>query len=47
MVKEIIKARNSDEMKERTDIFLMGTAHIKEKCSELIKIWKEKYRYIG
>lgn len=47
MVKEIIQVRNSDEMKEKTDIFLMGTSRIKEKCLDLIKIWKEKYRYIG
>ena len=47
MVKEIIQVRSSDVMKEKTDIFLMGTARIKEKCSDLIKIWKEKYRYIG
>ena len=47
IVSDIIKVRRSDEIKNIDDIFLMGQSHIKESISNLIKIWKEKYRYIG
>ena len=47
IVSQIIKVRRGEEMKEYEDIFLMGTGYIKESVSSLIKIWKEKYRFIG
>lgn len=47
VVSEIIKVRKSDELKQVEDLFLMGSSHIKSRVSDLIKIWKEKYRYIG
>ena len=34
-------------MKLYEDIFLMGSSHIKDNIENLIKKWKEKYRYIG
>lgn len=46
IVSRIIKVRKSDEMKEFEDIFLMGSSYIKESVSSLIKIWKEKYRFV-
>ena len=47
IVSRIIKVRKSDEIKEYEDIFLMGSSYIKDSVSSLIKIWKEKYRFIG
>ncbi|MBR0039416.1 MAG: hypothetical protein IJP71_05400 [Lachnospiraceae bacterium] len=47
IVSRIIKVRKSDAMKECEDIFLMGSSYIKESISSNIKIWKEKYRFIG
>ena len=47
IVSRIIKVRKSDAMKEFEDIFLMGSSYIKENISSNIKIWKEKYRFIG
>ena len=47
IVSEIIKVRKSEEVKSMEEIFLMGTAHIKESVYAIIKTWKEKYRYIG
>ena len=47
IVSDIIKVRKSDEIKNIEEIFLMGQNHIKESVASLIKIWKEKYRYIG
>ncbi len=47
IVSDIIKVRKSEEIKNIDEIFLMGQNHIKESVSSLIKIWKEKYRYIG
>lgn len=46
-MKEMIEVRKSEDMKEMSDIFLMGSSYIKDNISNLIKIWKEKYRYIG
>ena len=34
-------------MKEIEDIFLMGSSYIKDNVQSRIKIWKEKYRFIG
>ena len=47
IVKLIIKVRKGKEMKQMEELFLMGSSHIKDNISSLIKIWKEKYRYIG
>lgn len=47
IVSNIIKVRKSEEMKDVEDIFLMGSNHIKQSVSNLVKIWKDKYRYIG
>lgn len=47
IVSNIIFVRKSEAVKEMEDIFLMGTTHIKQNIGNLIKIWKEKYRYIG
>ena len=47
IVSMIIKVRKKDEVKEYEDIFLMGSSYIKESVASLIKIWKEKYRFIG
>ena len=47
IVSRIIKVRRSDELKSIEEIFLMGQDYIKESISTRIKIWKEKYRYIG
>ena len=47
IVSRIIRIRKSDELKEYENIFLMGSSHIKDNISSQIKIWKEKYRFIG
>ena len=47
IVSRIIKVRKSEELKEYEDIFLMGSSYIKDSVLSLIKIWKEKYRFIG
>lgn len=47
IVYKILQVRKTDEMKDFEDIFLMGSSRIKESVSSLIKIWKEKYRFIG
>ena len=47
IVSRIIKVRRSEELKNIEEIFLMGQDYIKESISTRIKIWKEKYRYIG
>ena len=48
IVSQIIRVRKSEEVKGYEDIFLMaGSSHIKESVSSQIKIWKEKYRFIG
>lgn len=47
IVSRIIKVRKSEELKEYEDIFLMGSSYIKDSVLALIKIWKEKYRFIG
>ena len=47
IVSRIIKTRRSDELKNIEEIFLLGHDYIKENISNRIKIWKEKYRYIG
>lgn len=47
IVSQIIKVRKSEEMKGKEEIFLMGSSYIKESVAAQIKIWKEKYRYIG
>lgn len=47
IVSKIIKVRKSEAVKEYEDVFLMGSSYIKESVVSLIKIWKEKYRFIG
>ena len=47
IVSRIIKVRRSDELRNIEEIFLMGQDRVKENISTRIKIWKEKYRYIG
>ena len=47
IVSNIIQVRKSEEIKQVEDIFLMGSNRIKESAANLIKVWKEKYRYIG
>lgn len=47
IVKEILTARKSSAMKDIEDLFLMGGEHLRENVSNTIKVWKEKYRYIG
>lgn len=47
IVSRIIKVRRSEELRNIEELFLLGQDHIKENISNRIKIWKEKYRYIG
>lgn len=47
IVSKILKVRKDETMKEYEDIFLMGSSYIKDNIENLIKKWKEKYRYIG
>lgn len=47
IVKELVSVSKSDVVKAQEDIFLMGSNHIRQNVESLIKIWKEKYRYIG
>ncbi len=47
IVSRMIRVRKSEEMKGIEDIFLMGSSYIKENVLSRIKIWKEKFRFIG
>ena len=47
IVTRIIMVRKSEELKNIESTFLMGQNDIKENISNRIRIWKEKYRYIG
>lgn len=47
IVTEMVLVSKGDVMKAQEDIFLMGSNHIRQNVESLIKIWKEKYRYIG
>ena len=47
IVSRMIRVRKSEEMKGIEDIFLMGSSYIKENILSRIKIWKEKFRFIG
>lgn len=47
IVSNIIQVKKSEEVKEIEDMFLMGSTYIKQNVENLIKIWKERYRYIG
>lgn len=43
----MLRAKESDKVKEIDQIFLMGENYIKVDMSALINNWKEQYRYIG
>ena len=47
IVTEMLKAKNSDTIKNIDEIFLMGDKYIKDNLKIMIELWKEKYRYIG
>lgn len=47
IVTRIIMVRKSEELKNIESTFLMGQNDIKENISNRIRIWKDKYRYIG
>ena len=47
IVKLILDVKSSDSIKEKEELFLMGDAYIKDSLNTLIKVWKDKYRYIS
>lgn len=47
IVSNILTARKSSAMKDIEELFLMGGEHLRENVYNTIKVWKEKYRYIG
>lgn len=47
IIKITLQVNESDEIKDKEALFLMNKNHIKQTTEMLIKIWKEKYRYIG
>ena len=47
IVTMLLKANESDKVKEIDEIFLMGDNYIKANMISLINTWKEQYRYIG
>ena len=47
IVKLILDVKSSDSIKEKEELFLMGDAYIKDSLNTLIKVWKNKYRYIS
>lgn len=47
IVSQIIRVRKKEEIKNIEELFLMGSSRIKENVSARIKVWKDKYRFIG
>lgn len=47
IVTMLLKANESERVKEIDEIFLMGDHYIKANMITLINTWKEHYRYIG
>ena len=47
IVTEMLKAKNSDTIKNVDEIFLMGDKYVQDNMKIIIDLWKDKYRYIG
>lgn len=47
IVTKLLNAKNSNEVKNMEEVFMMGDNFISDNINMTLKLWKEKYRYIS